>query len=361
MSAIGSLLMTAGSGVIGEATKELGYSIGNMTGYNERLRQDQLKQQQALTNMQYNANLGLMKESYNQQKELWDKTQAEAQIEHLKNAGLNPALIYAKGGAGGSTSGGGGASVGGASASDETSRNMAAQANASASSGMALQLQKLASEIDLNKSAAEVNRATASFKGGAETENVNADTQVKNATLSEITAKINNLKADTTLKGEETNLNKLQQNATEIANSYNSENNLTMLKQNIEILKELGAKANVAVETQNSLIKQAAENVKLTLTQEVLNNQSTKLKAQEILASINQQVLDRIQTMSNVTRQEQESILQASMQQIEKDLRNKSIDQSEINTILNILGTLGGALVIKGAFSGTGTKPKIGY
>ena len=39
--------------------------------------------------------------------DMWNATNYEAQVEHMKAAGLNPALLYSKGGAGGSTSGAG--------------------------------------------------------------------------------------------------------------------------------------------------------------------------------------------------------------------------------------------------------------
>lgn len=42
-------------------------------------------------------------------REMWDYTNFENQIEHMKNAGLNPALMYKGAGAGGSTSGAGAA------------------------------------------------------------------------------------------------------------------------------------------------------------------------------------------------------------------------------------------------------------
>ena len=35
-------------------------------------------------------------------KEMWDYTNCENQVKHLKNAGLNPALLYGQGGGGGS-------------------------------------------------------------------------------------------------------------------------------------------------------------------------------------------------------------------------------------------------------------------
>lgn len=45
--------------------------------------------------------------NFAQQLAMWNATNTEAQMEHLKKAGLNPALMYGGGGAGGSTMGGG--------------------------------------------------------------------------------------------------------------------------------------------------------------------------------------------------------------------------------------------------------------
>lgn len=150
----------AGAGIagalLGPIGNQIGYGLGELTGYNKALERDQLRQQQALTNIQSDANLSLMKESYLQQKQLWDNTSAEAQVSHLKNAGLNPALMYAKGGTGGST-GGGGASVSGAQASDTTSRQMAS--NAQNMTGLAMM--KAQSEIAVNNSIAAKNNADA--------------------------------------------------------------------------------------------------------------------------------------------------------------------------------------------------------
>lgn len=122
----------------------------------KELAAEQLKNQANLSRLQFGFNNTLMENSFEKQLELWNATNAEAQVAHLKAAGLNPALMYAKGGAGGST-GSGGASVGGGTASDaaslenaETSRMMA---------GMAMQ--KMASEIAVNKSVANKNNAEA--------------------------------------------------------------------------------------------------------------------------------------------------------------------------------------------------------
>lgn len=158
LNTIGDAASAGIGGGIGAALGEqIGYGLGELTGMNEKRRKQQLAQQKALTDIQSEANLGLMKESYKEQKTLWDTTNAEAQVAHLKAAGLNPALVYAKGGAGGSTSGGGGTSVGSGTASDESSRKQADIA----AMGMGLQMQRIQSEIDVNKSIAEKNRAEA--------------------------------------------------------------------------------------------------------------------------------------------------------------------------------------------------------
>lgn len=68
----------------------------------------QANQQQRLTNIQIAGQKEMSDYNAALQKKFWDETNYEAQVEHLKAAGLNPALLYAKGGSGGSTMPGGG-------------------------------------------------------------------------------------------------------------------------------------------------------------------------------------------------------------------------------------------------------------
>ena len=242
MNGLESLALSTGASIAGQAANQIGYGLGKLTGYNKSIADDQYNQQKRLTELQGAMNLGLMKQSYAEQLNLWNQTNAEAQIAHYKAAGLNPALMYAKGGGSGTT-GGGGTSVSGTSASGESERM---QAN-NAATGMGLQLQKIASEIKLNDSIAKKNEAEANLTSGAET-------GLKEAQTTQISEIIKNLSADTELKGEQSKLAELQQNSLKIQNEFNTSNNETLLKQNIEILKELTAKANVAESTQTDLI-----------------------------------------------------------------------------------------------------------
>ena len=89
------------------------------------------------------------------QRKMWEFTNFGNQRKQMELAGLNPALMYQQAGAGitGTASG----NVSSGNSSDASSRKLADIQ----SQGMALQLAKLASEIDVNKSVAEVNRASA--------------------------------------------------------------------------------------------------------------------------------------------------------------------------------------------------------
>ena len=59
----------------------------------------------AAINQQYALEAGKQSHLYNQ--EMWDYTNYENQVKHLEAAGLNPALLYGQGGAGGASTAGG--------------------------------------------------------------------------------------------------------------------------------------------------------------------------------------------------------------------------------------------------------------
>lgn len=79
----------------------IGTGLGLMMEKHEDARQ--LNQQQKLSTMQYNINKQTADDNYKRSLDMWNATNYEAQIEHLKAAGLNPSLLYGKGGGGGAT------------------------------------------------------------------------------------------------------------------------------------------------------------------------------------------------------------------------------------------------------------------
>lgn len=92
-------------------------------------------------------------------KELWDYTNAENQVKHLENAGLNVGLMYKGGGATGSTG-----SMNGSTAPVEVGK-------------MNGQSALLESQVELNKSQAEKNVVEANKIRGVDTDNTSANTE----------------------------------------------------------------------------------------------------------------------------------------------------------------------------------------
>lgn len=102
---IGTLGMQAASGAIGTG-------LGLLLEKHEDRRQ--LKQQQALQNMQMQGNKEMTDYNTEAQRkkemQMWLDTNYTAQMQELEKAGLNPAMIYGMSGGGGTTVGGGGIS-----------------------------------------------------------------------------------------------------------------------------------------------------------------------------------------------------------------------------------------------------------
>jgi hypothetical protein len=131
--------------------------------------------------------------SHNANKNMWDYTNYENQVAHLKAAGLNPALLYGQGGGGGATAAGGnaiagsGQSAGGAN----TSAPQAIRSQIIEGAGMGIQLglmnaQKHNLEADAAKKEADAAKTagvdtelakTAAKLNEARIENVNMSTE----------------------------------------------------------------------------------------------------------------------------------------------------------------------------------------
>lgn len=79
----------------------VGAIAGGILGmFNDRR---QIKQQERLQNLQMQGQRAMGIFNYNQQMKLWENTNYPAQVEQMKKAGLNPAMIYGMGGSGGAT------------------------------------------------------------------------------------------------------------------------------------------------------------------------------------------------------------------------------------------------------------------
>lgn len=157
---LGSSAASTGIGFIGNALSQafgLSWSperaMREQEAYNKRIMalQNQYQQEAAAQSQQY-------------AKDYWDYTNAENQVQHLKNAGLNVGLMYGQGGAGGMGASGGAHQT----APDQPQGNPV---------GMALQVQQIEQQRRMNDAQialaeAQANKANEEAKkiGGVDTQ-----------------------------------------------------------------------------------------------------------------------------------------------------------------------------------------------
>ena len=92
--------MQAASGIVGTGLGLL------LEGHNDRR---QIIQQGKLNDLSVKAQKELLEAQRQKELQMWQNTNYSAQIDQMKKAGLNPALLYGQGGGGGSAAGGGSA------------------------------------------------------------------------------------------------------------------------------------------------------------------------------------------------------------------------------------------------------------
>lgn len=226
-----------------------------------------------LMDIQARLNQKNAKYSTGQAKELWNYTNFENQMEHIKNAGLSPGLIYGMGGAGGTTSGAGQANGVGLPQDQSVGMGLRAQE-------LGLQMANAASQIKLNESQANKNEAEANKIKGV-------DTDVAQATMDNLIAQTANEKikkgliyADTRFKDamEEFTRGKVDEVGWNVKNLMKS---LEVADRNIQAtdldneLKE---------RTMESNVKQAQETLKNTMADTLVKFSQGKLNQTQATA-----------------------------------------------------------------------------
>ncbi len=89
-------------------------TLFGMLGANTNQKR-QYGQSKRLMALQNKYQMGLNQQGHDLQMDMWNKTNYGAQLQHMKDAGLNPGLMYGMGGGGGTTAGsqgGGSAAMG---------------------------------------------------------------------------------------------------------------------------------------------------------------------------------------------------------------------------------------------------------
>ena len=147
----------------------LGVGIAQ-AGFNMMSADKQKRNQAELMGIQQQNQQQLNRQGHQLQMDMWNKTNYQAQLKHMKKAGLNPALMYGMGGGGGTTAG----SQGGGSASG----GQAVQMHPMDMANIALlkaQTDNIKADTELKGSQKGVNEAQTE-KIGAEFRNINEDT-----------------------------------------------------------------------------------------------------------------------------------------------------------------------------------------
>lgn len=280
----------------------------------------------------------------------WEETNYPAQVKMLKEAGLNPGLMYAKGGVGGTTQTGSGGS---ASMGTVQQAPMAQLPNL-----LAMEAQK--EQIELIK--AEKNRAD------AERKEIEARTPTYGASIDKTYAEIANLIAQTGNTNAQRALTEANTAWQNIQNDYAGqtldENVKAVIYNNIKLMNDIregDARANVAVATTETTIAQIKANaIKQAMEIGLLKEgiAKTKEEAKEIVSRTSMIDTEKIQSWQKLDQKERELELTKWQREIEEEW--KEFGTSAVAVTGQIFGAFGNLLQgVKPMMTpGTGTAVK---
>jgi len=154
--------------------------------YNEYGNQRQNRQDRTNAMMQYQNQRKLNQQGNRLQMDMWNKTNYGAQVDHMKEAGLNPALMYGSAGQGGTTGSQGGGSA---------TKAQAPKAPVMDMSNMLLDAQIKAMEAKANSdnANAEATRGYQAKESGARTTESGARTRGIEESINKTIAEVDNL------------------------------------------------------------------------------------------------------------------------------------------------------------------------
>ena len=200
--AIGSAALGGLTGGVGGLVSGAIGGLGSLMGIGSRKERkareaEEREHQRQLEYMGLQAKYNKEQAEYSTElsKEMWDYTNFENQVKHLKAAGLNPALIYGSGGGGGGNAAGSGSAAG-------------VGLPSSTGVGMGIQWEQMEAQKELAKAEAAKTNAEAAKLMTTDTKNVESNTE-KNKTYRDWESKglefnnyLNELRKNIELQGE---------------------------------------------------------------------------------------------------------------------------------------------------------------
>lgn len=281
LSAGGALSGAATGASIGSMIPGIGTAIGAIgggllglfSGKKDNSAQRQLANEKELMGLQNQYNTEMAEGNQKRAMEMWDYTNYENQVKHMKNAGLSVGLMYGNGGGmGASTSGGQGSGV---SNPGTTAVQQGLQAKM-----MGVQLGNVQSQTALNAAQAAKNMAEADKIKGV-------DTKAAEATIENVIAQTDNEKA-------KNGLIYAQKRMAEIQGDLNNANieeigyNIRQIEKTIELMDENITAAKISNEvaqaTKKNQIEMSAINVLNGMKDALLKESQGKLTEAEAKA-----------------------------------------------------------------------------
>lgn len=274
-------------------------------GLNLLTQGQQRKQAEALQRIQIEGQKEMGLFNVERQLDLWNRTNAGAQIEHYKKAGLNPALMYEGGGSGGSTA----ANTG----------NVGSQsANAiQASAGMNI---LTAQQARLMEAQARNLDADTAKKSGV-------DTELGHTTIENLKAQTTNVKAQTSLTKIQTHIAQIQREIAETSQEDITDAlSLTAQKLQQEVF-QIQNQTDISNATKNTIIQTVKQQYVNTVISGVLMKSGIQLNS----ATINKMSADIVQRGMEINIKEFEAEIKAN---------NPSIGEVTGNMINSIKGAI---------------------
>lgn len=279
-------MLPAVGGMIGQAPGGGGQqqaAFNDMRQYNMQQALDklQVKNQEQLTD--YNQNAAL---------QMWHNTNYGPQMQEMEKAGLNPALMYAKGGMGGT------ASV--APGSVSSSSPPVGGHEKYDSQGLGIQTALMGAQLKLMSAQADKAQAEADKTKGPDTENTQQNTK---------------------LQSSQEDLNKIQQ---EIQSGSKNDQiaNIKLAYQNgVENLMQNVTKTNVTQDTSNAQItKINADAITAVLTNGLVQAKVDNTEADTLVKNeqVNKMINDIAQGWKQLSQQEQKIKLDGLMDQVQQ-------------------------------------------
>lgn len=295
----------------------IGESLISGLGLDYFAKESQLKQARKFNAMNLDQFNKMQQMGNKYQLDLWQSTSYPAQMEMLKKAGLNPALMYGSAGGGGTT---------GSTVSPGSSGN--AQEMSGLGIQMAMQMRMNNAQIDLLKAQAEESRANANATVGYKANEAEARTEQIKADTIKIFADTEFTKAKTVVEGYNAKIAEINANIAKDTQDIIIEKLTTETKIAWEQLQSLKRENKFSTEVYEHKVKQFQQ-------QTLLNNLDILLKKEQINLTSEQvkKVSAEIsETIYNVRAKYKDLDLKQQFVEIQKELMKNNTIKTEFDT-----------------------------